>query len=307
MSTLTVAMIIKNEEQFIERVIRNVQPVADEIVITDTGSTDRTLDIIKRFKLKLFHYKWNSNEAQVRNFTLSQCKTDWILFIDADEFLDINSYQEIRRLISSKKYIAYRVFLRHYLDSSVNLENLYQHNWKGSYTLHTIIRIFKNKERIFYSKPIYTSVTDSLRDRIDKVGNSNVIFHHFDILRNRKKKIEKVKWYNRDVFEHLKRSPDDPEVNYIVAHYYNLRGKFDKAVKYYKKTLELKPKHIKAKLSLGLSYVMLGKEKKGLRLIKECQKNKNVYPGEVESYLNSAFRIIAVRMQEKRNNLLSNA
>jgi len=85
MSTLTVAMIVKNEEQFIEKVIRNVQPVADEIVITDTGSTDRTIDIVKKFKVRLFHYKWNGNESDARNFTLAQCKTDWILSIDAYE------------------------------------------------------------------------------------------------------------------------------------------------------------------------------------------------------------------------------
>jgi glycosyltransferase involved in cell wall biosynthesis len=276
---LTVAMIIKNEEQFIEKVIGNVQPVADEIVITDTGSTDRTVDIIKKFNVKLFHYSWNGDEARARNFTLSKCKTDWILFIDADEFIDIRDYQKIRKLMSGENgYIAYRIFRRHYIDPAIEFKNLYQKDWKGSYILHSIIRIFKNGEGIFFSRPIYVSVKDSLRDRIDKIGNSNVVFHHLDILRRRQKKIEKMKWYYHDVFENFRKYPGNPDVIYSLAHYYDLRSEFDKAIKYYKKALTLNPEHIKAKLSLGLTQIMLGKEEGGMRIIKLCKAQKDVYP-----------------------------
>lgn len=301
MSMLTVAMIVKNEAQLIEKVIQNVRPVADEIVVTDTGSTDGTLDIIKKFKLRLFHYNYKGDRARARNFTLSKCKTGWTLFIDADEFLDTGDYQKVRQLISGEnRYIAYRILLRHYLDSRVNLKNLEQRDWTNSYILHTIVRIFKNNEGIFYSRPIYPSVDESLRGRSDKVGNSGIIFHHLDILRNKQKKIEKAKWYCYDVFENLKKYPHDPEVNYIVAHYYRLRGEFDQAIRYYKKALELKTGHIKARLSLGLSYVMLGEEAKGIQLIKGCRNNNGVYPWEIESYLNSAFKIIALRVHGKR-------
>lgn len=297
MSTLTVAMIVKNEEQFVEEVIKNVQPIADDIVITDTGSMDKTIEIIKKFKTRLFHYKWNGNEAATRNFTISKCKTEWILFIDADEFIDIRDYQKIRRLISGEnRYIVYRIFLKHYFDPTIKFESLYQQDWIGSYTLYSIIRIFKNGEKIFYSRPTYTTVADSLRDRSDKVGNSNIVFHHLDILRNKQKKMEKAKWYYHDVFENLRRFPDNPEVNYGVAHYYRLRGELDKAVKYYKRVLKLNPEHIKANLSLGLSYVMLGKEGKGIKVIKACREDPNVYTWEIESYLNTVYKIIATRM-----------
>jgi len=294
---LTVAMIVKNEEQFIEKVIGNVQPVADEIVITDTGSTDRTADIIEKLNVRLFHYSWNGDEARARNFTLSKCKTDWILFIDADEFIDIRDYQKIRKLLSGENgYIAYRIFLRHYIDPAMEFKNLYQKDWKGSYILHSIIRIFKNGEGIFFSRPAYAALDESLRARIDKVGNSNIVFHHLDILRNKQKRSEKARWYYDDVFKNLKMSPIDPEVNYVVAHYYRLHGQFAKAVKFYKRTLSINPKHIKARLSLGLCYVMLGKEAEGLKIIKTLRENPNIHLGEIGSYLNTAYSIIATRM-----------
>lgn len=301
MSTLTVAMIVKNEEQFIEKVICNVKPITDEIVITDTGSRDKTIEIIKRFKIRLLHYKWNGDEAAARNFTISKCRTDWILFIDADEFIDINDYSKIRKLISSKNgYIAYRIICRQYFDNRVGLQNLFQQHWEGTYSINSIIRIFKNKENIFFSRPIYVSVKDSLRNRIDKVGNSNVVFHHLDILRKRQKKIEKMKWYCHDVFENFRKYPGNPDVIYSLAHYYDLRSEFDKAIKYYKKALELKPEYIKAKLSLGLSYVMLGSEDKGIRIIKACERENNVFPWEIDAYLNSAYKIIADRAFKER-------
>jgi glycosyltransferase involved in cell wall biosynthesis len=293
-------MIVKNEEQFIERVIRNIQSITDEIIITDTGSTDRTLDIIKKFKLKLFHYRWKGDEAGARNFVISKCKTDWVLFIDADEFLDIRSCQRIRELISSEnRYVAYRIILKQYLDSHVNFKNIHQQDYRSLYTLHTVIRIFKNGQRIFYSRPVYPSLDESLRGRSDKVGNSDIVFHHLDILRNKQKHLEKAKQYCHETFENFKSYPDNPEVNYVAAHYYMLRGGLDQAVKHYQKVLMLQPGHIKAKFSLGLTYVMLGKESAGMRLIRACSKNKNVHPWEADSYLNTAYRIIATRMVRK--------
>ncbi len=302
MPSLGVAMIVKNEAQFIEKVIQNIQPIADEIVITDTGSTDSTIDIVKKFKLKLFHYKWDGDESRARNFTLSKCNTEWIICIDADEFIDIRDYQKIRKLISSKnRYIAYRIFLRHYLDPRINLEDIFQKTSTNFYTLNTMVRLFKNNEKIFYSGSVYSTVHESLRGRIDKIGDSKVTFHHLDILRNAQKRIEKRRWYLHDVFENLKRFPSDPDINYIVAHYYWLRGNFNKAIRYYKKTLQLNPKHIKAKLSLGLSYVAIGKEDRGMKTINACRNNKGIYSWELESYLNTAYKIIIDRtIKEKR-------
>ncbi len=299
MATLAVAMIIKNEEQFIEKVIKNVQPVADEIVITDTGSTDKTVGIVKKFKPRLYYFKWNSNESEARNFTISKCKSDWILFIDADEFLDIKQYGRIRKLISSKNgFIAYQVFIRNYFNTRINLRNLFEKDWKGLYFVNPAIRIFRNREKIFYSRPIYTSVSESLRNKANMVGNSNVVFHHLDILRNEGKKREKKKWYRNDVFKNLKKFPRNPEINYIAAHFYRLNGELKKAVRYYKRSLTFEPQYAKAKLSLGLAYVMLGKEARGLRLIRECEGNSEVFPLELESYLNMSYIMISHRMMK---------
>ena len=126
-----------------------------------------------------------------------------------------------------------------------------------------------------------------------------MVFHHIDILRSKQKKIEKAEWYKQDISVILKRSPENPENNYIAAHYYRLRGEFKKAIGYYKKALKLKPEYPKARLSLGLSYVASGEENKGMKDIKACRNNKDILPGEAEAYLNTAYKIIAARALKK--------
>jgi glycosyltransferase involved in cell wall biosynthesis len=85
--TVSVVMIAKNEEAVLGRCLESVKE-ADEIIICDTGSTDRTIEIAKQFTDKVFtDYVWEDNFAKARNHALGKATGDWILSIDADEYL----------------------------------------------------------------------------------------------------------------------------------------------------------------------------------------------------------------------------
>ncbi|MFC4302247.1 glycosyltransferase [Cohnella boryungensis] len=86
--TIAAAIIVKNEERCIERCIRSLQEAVDEIVIVDSGSTDQTIQIIKKYpNIKLIESNWNDSFAELRNISLAHVTSDWILIIDADEWL----------------------------------------------------------------------------------------------------------------------------------------------------------------------------------------------------------------------------
>lgn len=88
--TLSVVYIVKNEENYILNSLESIDWIADEIVIVDTGSTDRTVEIIQNLsddRIKLSHFKWNNDFSEARNFAIRQSKCDWILVLDADELL----------------------------------------------------------------------------------------------------------------------------------------------------------------------------------------------------------------------------
>ncbi len=86
---LSICMMVKNEEKNLERCLRSLQPLREavnsELIIIDTGSTDRTVEIAKRFTYQLYFHQWTNSFAEMRNKTISYAKGDWILIIDADE------------------------------------------------------------------------------------------------------------------------------------------------------------------------------------------------------------------------------
>jgi glycosyltransferase involved in cell wall biosynthesis len=100
--TISVSMIVKNEETVLEACLNTIKG-ADEIVVLDTGSTDGTPDIVRKYtdKYVFGEYVWNDNFAEARNESLKRCTGDWILIIDADEHLEEGGIQKIRDLIKT--------------------------------------------------------------------------------------------------------------------------------------------------------------------------------------------------------------
>ncbi|MCF8034772.1 MAG: glycosyltransferase family 2 protein [Desulfarculaceae bacterium] len=87
MLKLSVAIIVQNEEKNLPRWIKSVAPVADEIVAVDSGSSDRTVELLEQAGAKVFHRAW-TGYADQRNFLAEKCGGDWILMLDADEVIN---------------------------------------------------------------------------------------------------------------------------------------------------------------------------------------------------------------------------
>lgn len=81
-------MIVKNEEDALPFCLASIQSIANELIVVDTGSTDRTKEIAAEYRAQVFDYIWDSNFANARNFALQQAHGEWVLYIDADERLD---------------------------------------------------------------------------------------------------------------------------------------------------------------------------------------------------------------------------
>jgi glycosyltransferase involved in cell wall biosynthesis len=98
--TLSVAIITLNEEDNLARTLSSVQ-FADEIIVIDSGSTDRTVEIARDFDAKVFHEPWKGFARQ-KNSAIEKCTGNWILSLDADEELTIELQREIRILLHNK-------------------------------------------------------------------------------------------------------------------------------------------------------------------------------------------------------------
>lgn len=88
MITISLCMIVKNEEKNLERCLKSYAPLMDEIIVVDTGSTDKTKEIASRFTDKIYDFKWVDDFSAARNFSFEKATCDYIFSADADEVLD---------------------------------------------------------------------------------------------------------------------------------------------------------------------------------------------------------------------------
>lgn len=87
MVTISLCMILKNEESNIGFCLENIKDIFDEIIIVDTGSTDRTKEIVKDYNAKIYDFEWKDDFAEARNYSFSKAEMEYIFWLDADEVL----------------------------------------------------------------------------------------------------------------------------------------------------------------------------------------------------------------------------
>lgn len=111
MATISLCMIVKNEEQTLERCLKSAKGFVDEIIIVDTGSTDSTKKIAHKYTNKVFDYAWCDDFSKARNFSFSFATKDYILWLDAD---DVVPKQTINYLKKNKANLTQDVYMLKY-------------------------------------------------------------------------------------------------------------------------------------------------------------------------------------------------
>ncbi|MGN0350681.1 MAG: glycosyltransferase [Roseburia sp.] len=115
----SVCMIVKNEEQNIEKCLKSLQCLEAEIVVVDTGSTDRTVEIASKYTSSIYEFAWCDDFAAAKNFAMEKALNDMVLVVDADEFLEpITSEQreELNKSIQENSLLVGRVYRRNLLE-----------------------------------------------------------------------------------------------------------------------------------------------------------------------------------------------
>ena len=101
MITISLCMIVKNEEAVLGRVLEQMRGIADEIIVVDTGSADRTREIAAQFTDHVFDYKWHQDFAAARNFACSKASMDYWMWLDADDVIRPDQQKLLLRLKES--------------------------------------------------------------------------------------------------------------------------------------------------------------------------------------------------------------
>ena len=118
MSSLSVCAIVKNEERNLPRMLASVRDVADEILIVDTGSTDRTREIALERGARVIHYDWHDDHSAARNFGWEHATCDWMLWLDGDEALVPSSIPELKSCLTRREFGAFFLQRQELIDAS---------------------------------------------------------------------------------------------------------------------------------------------------------------------------------------------
>ncbi|RLQ94662.1 glycosyltransferase [Falsibacillus albus] len=124
MMTLSLCMIVRNEEKVLGRCLDSIKGLVDEINIIDTGSTDGTKEVASKYTDRVFDFKWIDDFAAARNYSFSKATKDFIMWLDADDVMVEGDYD---------KFAALKVFLRDDVDA-VSMPYILAQNEKGIVT-----------------------------------------------------------------------------------------------------------------------------------------------------------------------------
>ena len=150
---LSIGMIVKNEEAILEECLQALEPlrraVSSELIIADTGSTDRTIEIAEKYADTLFQIPWNGDFGAARNETLDRAQGEWFFYIDADEVLDADC-GELIHLLQSEEAKKYQTI------SMVRYE--YTDNTHSDYSTTHYLRIHRRTPENRFTRKIHESL-----------------------------------------------------------------------------------------------------------------------------------------------------
>lgn len=155
MLPISVCIIAKNEEQHIEECLKRLKPYHYEIVLVNTGSTDKTLEIASRYTEHIYHYNWTNDFSAARNFAISQASHDWILSIDCDEFIEQIEEDALQKHMTRFPESAGRILIRNRLteNGQVSYEQVRVTRFFNRHYFHFEGIIHEQVEKIQTSSP----------------------------------------------------------------------------------------------------------------------------------------------------------
>lgn len=151
---LSMCAIVKDEETSLPNCIDSVKDVVDEIVIVDTGSTDKTPEIAKDLGASLYHFTNYKDLSEARNYSLEKATSDWILVLDADEVLLSDIVPQIKEAIQQENQILINL-----IRQEIGAE-------QSPYSL--VSRLFRNHPDVRFSRPYHQMVDDSIIELLQR-------------------------------------------------------------------------------------------------------------------------------------------
>lgn len=243
--------------------LQSVLEVMDEIIVVDTGSTDRTVEIAREHGARVFEYVWNDDFSAARNESLEHATGDWIFQIDADERLDPDSKGEFRKWLNDRSNLCVNVLI----DSPKAGGHKKGHISRAH-------RLFRNLPGIRYSGRIHEQLSPSVMALNGREGFSNILLHHLGYAKEEAEMIEKSQRNYRLLTKQIDDEPENPYWHFTLAQNLILSRRYDEARTHLHQALALGnlPKDIRCSIHNNLAEIHLraGEHEQAVRFAEQA-------------------------------------
>jgi glycosyltransferase involved in cell wall biosynthesis len=289
---ISLCMIVKNEEEHLAQCLMSVKSIVSEMIVVDTGSTDKTKAIASALGAKVFDFPWAYDFSEARNYSLSKASGNWILVLDADEIVSPSDHDKLKKLIKNKaeKRVAYIMVTRNYTNQAgargwAANEGIYIHEESGRGWFPSLkVRLFVNDKRINFVNPVHEFVEPTLQKLGIKIKICDVPVHHYGRL-NQSKLIAKGKEYFRIGITKIEKTKGDYKALTELAIQASEIGEYEEAVNVWQKVIELKSNDAVVFMNMGFAFLMMKQYDKAME---HSKKAMDLDPDLKEAALNYA-------------------
>ncbi|MFA6809138.1 MAG: glycosyltransferase [Eubacteriales bacterium] len=222
--TVSLCMIVKNEEKYLPTCLNSVKELVDEMIIIDTGSKDNTVNIAKDFGAKIHYYEWDNNFSNARNYSLQFATKEWILLMDADDEFNKDDSDKFIRLINNSTKDG------HYFKTLS-----YAGEYKGDNIVYNLnLRLLRNTKKYSYIGAIHEQITCN-ESPIDYSNFSpeEIRIFHYGYLNNVALEKNKRQRNISIINEELKQDQSNPFHIFNLGNEYFALGEKEKALELY--------------------------------------------------------------------------
>ncbi|ACK70411.1 glycosyl transferase family 2 [Gloeothece citriformis PCC 7424] len=223
-------MIVKNEEASLTQCLESVKDVVDEMIVLDTGSSDKTVEIAQTLGAKVFYFEWSDDFSAARNEALKYVTGDWVLILDADEVLNPKIIPHLRQAISYEKNLV------------VNLIRQEIGATQSPYSL--VSRLFRTHRELKFTRPYHAIIDDSVIQLLKKEPNwkivelSDIAIFHYGYQPGVIASLDKTNRAKKAMEQFLGNAPNDPYVCSKLGALYLQIGQEKEGIKLLKQGLK---------------------------------------------------------------------
>jgi tetratricopeptide (TPR) repeat protein len=298
MPRVSLCMIVRDEQEHLARCLWSALPVADEIVVVDTGSADRTIDVAAAFGCRTLQRGWEGNFAAARNAGLAAARGAWILVLDADESLALQDLVQLRDLVAGNGATrqAYSLLTRNYVPTA---DVVGWHRNDGSYDEEAgsgwipsmKVRLFPRDARIRFEGAVHELVEQSLGRAGYRIQDAPVVVHHYGKLDRHRTRRKGMAYRDLGTAQVGAFEDDSPERIRTLAVQEEELGNFSEALIHWRRYSELAPQDPRGFLGIGTSAIGAGEV---ARAVDALERARRLLPDRPEPGVQLAIALMHV-------------